>query len=100
MRHRRIIFFVLICINSFIYGDSKMYKDLEELQIGMQSKDIVEKFGEPTEYDIASNKINIIYKISEKEFYKLYFSYSHKLWKLCKYFEDQEFIIFMDTRIN
>ena len=83
-----------------MFGEPKM-KKIEELKTGTAKFEIFEEFGKPDSYfDINTNLINVIYKISDAEYYKLYFRHSNKLWKLTKIINDEEYTIFMDTRIE
>lgn len=74
---------------------------IEKLKIGTTESEIYEDFGKPDSFfDLSTNKPGAIYKISDKEYYKLYFTYNQKLWKLSKVLNDKEYIIFLDIRIE
>ena len=100
MWNRRVlILFFIFFINVFMYGDSTMNK-LEEIKIGTSKSEIFDEFGKPDFFGSDTNLINIVYKVSEEEYYKLYFTYNQKIWKLCKIIKGKESIIFMDTRVK
>lgn len=101
MWNRRIIILtIMVIVNIFAFGETKM-KNIEELKIGTLRSEIYKEFGEPDSYfDLNTNLLGIIYKKSDAEYYKLYFRLTNKLWKLTKVINDEEYIIFMDIRID
>ena len=97
---RIVILSILVFVNTFIFGENNM-KNIEELKIGTSWSEIHKEFGEPDSYfDLNTNLLGIIYKRSDAEYYKLYFRLTNKLWKLTKVINDEEYIIFMDIRID
>ena len=101
MWNRRIIILsILLFVNFSVFAVTKM-KKIEDLKIGSLRSEIYKEFGKPDSYfDLNTNLINVIYKQSDTEYYKLYFRLSNKLWKLTKVINDEEYIIFMDIRID
>ncbi len=101
MWNRRIAFLIILAfLNVFIYGESKL-KKIEELEIGTPSSEIYKEFGEPNSfYAECTNRVIAIYKVSDNESYRLYYTYSMKLYKLTKVINGKEYIIFMDTRVK
>lgn len=83
-----------------IFENPKMEK-IEKLELGYKESKVYEELGNPDSFfDLYTNKPGLIYKISENEYYKLYFTYSRKLWNLIKVVDDKEYIIFLDLRIG
>ncbi|MBO4386838.1 MAG: hypothetical protein J5817_07470 [Treponema sp.] len=99
LNRRLILIAIILFVNCFTFGREKIIM-IEKLAPATPRAEISKEFGEPDSYEFNTNLINTIYKISNSEYYKLYFTYTQKLWKLSKFVGDKEYIIFMDTRIN
>ncbi|MBQ1672362.1 MAG: hypothetical protein II070_11295 [Treponema sp.] len=99
LNRRLFLIAIILFVNCFTFGREKIIM-IEKLALGTSRADVSKEFGEPDSYEFDTNKVKVIYKISGSEYYKLYFTYTQKLWKLSKFVDDEEYIIFMDTRIQ
>lgn len=102
--------FMLICTSSFcapqdVFYDSRILSESEtqeeniySIPLGIQKSKVQNLFGgKNLHVDKTDNAL--VYKISDNEYAKLYFTNSQKLWKISKIINNHERKCCMDIRI-